>query len=256
MARQLEARAAGLGGEAVEARVGSRVRDERGPAERLGHALEVHDALLALPEGAPRARERAASTSRRPPRRPGERDTSPRPSAPRRRRRPARRRRRCPVANWTPCLSASAAQRGHAVRGAEKARLLLEERALAAAELRELPAQVVRVEPADLRAAPAGIGFERVEMGVGWAVAHVQVSDGDVELLARLGLDPPPARHGLEGEAAVVRVEVRGPNLPRGAVRGRDRIRHRRADRRPASAAAAAPPRAPCRGRRRRRRPR
>ena len=50
MAGDLEAHASRLGGEAVEARARSGVGDEGGPAELRGDPLEIHDALLALPE--------------------------------------------------------------------------------------------------------------------------------------------------------------------------------------------------------------
>ena len=122
---------------------------------------------------------------------------------------------------------ADRAQRRDAVGGAQKSRLDLEQRALAPAELGELAAQVGRLEPAHLGAALSRVRVERGQVVVGGPVAHGEVADGEVELAPRLGLDAPPLRHGLDGQAAVVRVEVRRANLPRGPVRGRDRIRHR-----------------------------
>ena len=118
------------------------------------------------------------------------------------------------------------AQGGYAVGGAQKARLLLEEAASPRAKLRVLTAQVGRVEPADLGPAASGVDREVLEVGVGGSVAHAQVAVGHVELRPRLGFDLSPRGHGLEGEARVVRVEIRGADLPRGAEGGGDGIRH------------------------------
>jgi len=136
-------------------------------------------------------------------------------------------------------------QRDDAVGGAEKAGLLFQESAAAVAELGKFPAKAVGVEPADFRPTLAGVGFERIEICIGLGVAHDQISRGDVELLARLGLDPSPLRHGFDGESGIVRVEIRGPYLSRRTVRSRDRIRHGSAIQDQA-VACAAPPRAPC----------
>ncbi len=123
-------------------------------------------------------------------------------------------------------LLAEGPEGGHAIRGAEKACLFLEERALPRAELWELPPEVGGLEPADLGAGAPGIALELLEVRIRPAVAHVQVAHGDVELAARLDLDAPPARHGLERQARVVGVEVGRADLSRGAVGGGDRIRH------------------------------
>ena len=53
-------------------------------------------------------------------------------------------------------LLAEGPEGGHAIRGAEKAGLLLQESTAAAAELRKLAAKGVGVESADFRPAPAG----------------------------------------------------------------------------------------------------
>ena len=59
MARDLEAHAARLGGEAVEAGIGAEYGTKAGRQNSDGHAVEVHDALLALPEGASQLGEEA-----------------------------------------------------------------------------------------------------------------------------------------------------------------------------------------------------
>src|SRR4030095_4095911 len=89
---------------------------------------------------------------------------------------------------------ADRAQRRDAVRGAQEARLDLEQRALAPAELGELAAKIGRLETADFGASLARVRIERRQVVIRRAVAHGEVADGEIELAPRLGLDAPPLR--------------------------------------------------------------